>query len=62
MNLNLLLRIMQQCFTGFLWVSSAGWAEMGSGSSSYAPKTIYVDVEGKAQKVACVFNHISRDI
>ena len=31
--------------------SAFGRVTMGSSSSSYAPKTIYLDVEGKVQKV-----------
>uniref|UniRef100_A0A8C2K9G2 Phosphodiesterase n=1 Tax=Cyprinus carpio TaxID=7962 RepID=A0A8C2K9G2_CYPCA len=34
---------------------------MGSGSSSYAPKTIYLDVDGKVQKVTCVFNSTEKE-
>lgn len=29
---------------------------MGSSSSSYAPKTIYLDVDGKVQKVGLILN------
>lgn len=31
-------------------------ANMGSSSSSYAPKTIYLDVDGKVQKVSLILN------
>lgn len=29
---------------------------MGSSSSSYAPKSIYLDVDGKVQKVSLILN------
>lgn len=34
-------------------VSEEWEVNMGSSSSSYAPKTIYLDVDGKVQKVSC---------